>query len=110
MSTTFSPDEIIQANQFRLLSQKTLHQELIKHEKLGVFFPNKGLEAVMMSYERYKVMAERLAELEEEVENLDLIQKFGDRFNAPKEEWVEHPEGMSTLEIYRERSKKWTVE
>lgn len=106
VSTTFSPEEIIQAKQFRILSQKALQQELSEHEKLGVFFPDKGLTAVMMTFERYRTMAERLVELEEEIENLQLMQEFGNRFTAPKEEWIEHPEDMSTMELYRERQKE----
>lgn len=108
MSTTFTKEEMIQANQFRTLSQKALQQELQSHEKIGVLFQNTGLDAVMMSYERYAAMAERLTELEEMVENIQLIQEFGHRFTAPKEQWIEHPEGMSTLEMYRQRRKEQT--
>ncbi|MCI0184212.1 hypothetical protein [Sulfoacidibacillus ferrooxidans] len=108
MSTTFTKEEMIQANQFRTLSQKALQQELQSHEKIGVLFQNTGLDAVMMSYERYAAMVERLTELEEMVENIQLIQEFGRRFTAPKEQWIEHPEGMSTLEMYRQRRKEQT--
>lgn len=105
MSTTFSKEEMIQANQFRSLSQRALQQQLRSHEKLGVLFQNAGLDAVMMSYERYEAIVKRLTELEDVVENIQLVQEFGYRFNAPKEEWIEHPEGMSTLEMYRQRRK-----
>lgn len=106
MSTTFSKDEMIQANQFRSLSQKAIQRQLNEHEKLGVLFQNTGLDAVMMSYKRYEAMAERLAALEEAVENMQLIQEFGHRFDSPEEEWLEHPEEMSTLEMYRKRQKE----
>jgi len=106
MSTTFIKEEMIQANQFRSLSQKALQQELQSHEKIGVLFANTGLSAVIMSYERYAAMTERLAELEEIIENMQLAQEFGYRFKAPKEQWIEHPESMSTMEMYRKRQKE----
>ena len=83
MSTTFSPDEIIQANQFRTLSQKSLQQELRVHEKSGVYFPNQGLTAVMLTYERYKALLERLTELEDALENAELSQEYGERPQTP---------------------------
>lgn len=105
MSATFSPEEIIQAKQFRILSQKALQEELSEHEKLGVFFPNSGVSAVMMTYERYKAMAERLGKLEEEIENLQLIKEFGDRFDASPERFAEKPEGMSFGDFYARFTK-----
>lgn len=105
VSTTFSPEEIIQAKQFRVLSQKALQEELSEHDKLGVFFPNKGLTAVMMTFERYKAMAERLEKLEEEIENLQLIQEFRHRFHASQDEFIEKPEGTSFGDFYEKVTK-----
>ena len=54
MSTTFSKDEMIQASQFRTLSQRAIQEQLKDHGKIGVLFPNTGLDAVLMSYTRYE--------------------------------------------------------
>ncbi|WP_157067185.1 hypothetical protein [Alicyclobacillus shizuokensis] len=115
MSATFAKDEMLQANQFRSISQKALQEQLRTHEKIGVLFNNVGLDAVMMSYKRYEAIVKRMNELEEMVEkledmveNMKLMQEFGRRFNASREEWIEHPEGMSTLEMYRQRQKERT--
>ena len=108
MSTTFSPDEIIQANQFRTLSQKSLQQELRVHEKLGVYFPNQGLTAVMLTYERYKALLERLAELENAAEDSELLREYGERAHTPRDMWLEHPDGVSTLDAYRQRQEDVT--
>ena len=108
MSTTFSSDEIIQANQFRTLSQKFLQQELRVHEKLGVYFPNQGLTAVMLTYERYKALLERLTELEDALENAELSQEYGERTQTPDDMWLDHPDGLSTLDAYRQRQKDVT--
>ena len=105
MSVTFSPEEIIQANQLRSLSQKELQNALETHEKLGVYFSNKGLSAVVMQYQRYKVLVERLEMLEEELENMELEREFGCRAHTPVEHWIEQPEGMSALELFRQRQK-----
>jgi len=37
---------------------------------------------------------------------MQLAQEFGYRFKAPKEQWIEHPESMSTMEMYRKRQKE----
>jgi|GEM_PF-4189417 len=108
MSTTFSPDEIIQANQFRTLSQKSLQQELRVHEKLGVYFPNQGLTAVMLTYERYKALLERLTELEDALENAELSKEYGERTETPGDMWPEHPDDLSTLDAYRQRQRDVT--
>lgn len=105
MSSTFSPEEIIQANQLRSLSQKELQNALEVHEKLGVYFSNKGLSVVMMQYQRYKALVERLEGLEEKLENMEFERAFGHRANTPVEHWIEQPEGMSTLERYRQHQK-----
>lgn len=106
MSTTFSKEEMIPASRFRVLSQRALKQQLKAHAKLGVLFTPEGLEAVLMSYERYEAMAERLAKLEEVVENKQLLEEFRPRFDASQEAWIEHPDGISTLEMYRQRQKE----
>lgn len=103
MSTTFAKEEMIQANQFRVLSQKALQEQLHEHEKIGVLFQNSGLDAVMMTYERYAAIVERLHELEEMFENMELGNDFGYRFNAPETKWIAQPEGTSTLEMYLKR-------
>ncbi len=105
MTTTFSPEEIIQANQLRSLSQRELQKTLEVHEKLGVYFSNNGLSVVVMQYQRYKELVERLEAVEEELENIELEREFGHRTNTPAEHWIEQPEGMSTLEMYRHRQQ-----
>lgn len=108
MSTTFAKDEMIQANQFRSLSQKALQQQLQAHEKLGVLFQNTGLDAVMLTYERYAALVDRVNELENVLEDIEIEKAFGYRLNTSTETWIERPEGMSTLEMYRQRQKERT--
>lgn len=106
MSTTFTKEEMVQASRFRVLSQRALKHELAEHEKLGVLFPNEGLEAVMMSYERYEALVQRLEQLEDALEDLELEKMFGRRADTPLEDWIEHPDSMSTGERYRRRQKE----
>lgn len=106
MSVTFSKEELIQANQFRILSQRAIQKQLKEHEKIGVLFQNTGLDAVLMSYKLYEALVKRLNELEEILEDLELEKTLGYRVNTPSEEWIAHPEGVSTLEMYRKRQKE----
>ncbi|WP_029421570.1 hypothetical protein [Alicyclobacillus macrosporangiidus] len=108
MDTTFSKEEMIQANQFRTISQKALQQQLRKHAKIGVLFPSTGLSAVMMSYERYEALIKRLNELENALEDIEIAKTYGSRLQTPEEEWINHPEGVSTVELYRQRQKERT--
>lgn len=108
MSTTFEKEEMIQASQFRVLSQRALKRELAEHEKLGVLFPNEGLEAVMMSYERYEALVNRLEQLEGALDDLELEKMFGHRADTPVEDWIEHLDSVSTGEMYRRRQKERT--
>ncbi|CAB3395236.1 hypothetical protein [Kyrpidia spormannii] len=105
MSTAFSKEEMLQANQFRALSQRELQKRLKTHEKLGILFANQGLGAVMLSYERYEALVNRLNDLENLLEDIELEQTFGYRLNTPADEWVAHPEGASTLEMYHKRKR-----
>lgn len=105
MSVTFSKEELIQANQFRILSQRAIQEQLKEHEKIGVLFQNTGLDAVLMSYTLYEALIKRLNELEEVLEDLELEKTLGYRVNTLPEEWIEHPEGVSTLEMYRKLQK-----
>ncbi|HHY66478.1 MAG TPA: hypothetical protein GX517_04655 [Alicyclobacillus sp.] len=106
MGTAFAKEEMLQANQFRTLSQRELQKRLKAHEKLGILFANQGLGAVMLSYERYEALVNRLNDLENLLEDIELEQTFGYRLNTPADEWVAHPEGSSTLELYRRRKRE----
>ena len=101
MSPTFAKDEMIQAKEFRVLSQKALQHEIKAHEKIGILFPNEGLDAVMLSYEKYVALVNRITELEEIIEDIEIEKTLGGRIDTPLESWIEHPEGVSTLEMYR---------
>ena len=100
MSTSFSPEEIIQANKLRSLSQRELQQDLQQHEKLGIYFQNDGLSAVMMNYKRYKQIMDRISELEDLVEDLELERLYAGRTALSRSEWIEKPEGMPMMEFY----------
>lgn len=48
---------------------------------------------------------EFLIEAEERLENIELEEEFGHRVNTPLQEWIEQPEGVSTLDTYRKRQQ-----
>jgi hypothetical protein len=103
MKTTFSKDELIPARAFRTLSQRELAQKLRTHEKLGILFAQEGLDAVIVSYERYAALVERLAQLEETLDDAELAAAFGARAETAPDAWIAHPEGVSTETLYRQR-------
>lgn len=100
MSTTFSPEEIVQAGQLRNISQRELQEEIKKHEKLGLYFNNDGLSVVLLQYDRYKALVERLEELEEILEDIQLADHYGKRTDTPREEWLQKPPDMTMHEFY----------
>lgn len=59
----FKKDELIAASELRTLSQRHLFQTLEAHKKLGILYRDK-LAAVMLPYERYELLLERISELE----------------------------------------------
>jgi len=103
MRTTFTKDELIPARAFRTLSQRELAQKLRTHEKLGILFAQEGLDAVIVSYARYAALVERLAALEEALDDTDLAAAFGSRVETSPDDWIAHPEGVSTAMLYRQR-------
>ena len=103
MRTTFTKDELIPARAFRMLSQRELAQKLKNHEKLGILFAQEGLDAVIVSYERYETLMRQLATLEETLDDTELASQFGSRVETSPDDWMVHPEGVSTEMIYRQR-------
>lgn len=77
MNRSFSKEEMIQASQFRTLSQRAIQEQLREHEKIGVLFPNTGLDAVLMSYTHYEAIVNRLDELEKIIESHPVSRKGG---------------------------------
>jgi hypothetical protein len=100
----FSKDEMIQAKQFRSLSQKGLRHQILTHEKIGVLF-NTGLDAVLLSYSRYQALINQIEASENALEDLEIAVTMNPRLNIPTNEWLNHPEGVSTLELYRQRQQ-----
>ncbi len=103
MWTNFTKDELIPASAFRTLSQRELSQKLRTHEKRGILFAQEGLDAVIVSYERYAALVERLAALEETLDDTELAAAFGSRAKTSPDAWIAHPEGVSTEMLYRQR-------
>lgn len=102
MRTTFTKDELIPARAFRTLSQRELARKLKNHEKLGILFAQEGLDAVIVSYERYETLMQKLAMLEETLEDAELAAQLGSRVETAPDNWIPHPESVSTEMLYRQ--------
>lgn len=103
MGTTFAPEEIVKARELRSISQKKLRSTLHNVEKLGIDFSD-GVSGVMIEYEKYKALVDRIKLLEEELDNLYLNELFKNRqTDIPDEEWVERPSGQSMDEFLRKK-------
>lgn len=51
-------------------------------------------------YQQFKKLLNRVAELEESFEELELQQLYGDRVDLPRDRWVAKPNCMSVAEFY----------
>lgn len=100
LSTAFAPEEIIQAKDLRKISQRDLQKGLQEHEKLGIFFQTGGLKAVMLPVDSYTDLVERLEELEEILEDVQIGKNIEKRDKLQREEWITRPEGMSLSNFF----------
>lgn len=66
---------------------------------------NTGLDAVLLSYSRYQALINHIDELENALEDLEIDVTLNSRLNTPTNEWVTYPEGVPTIELYRQRQK-----
>ncbi|MEW9034154.1 MAG: hypothetical protein AB2404_15770 [Planifilum fimeticola] len=107
LSASFSPEEIVRAGELKKLNQTELLKRIHRHDKIALdFSKGKGIEGVVLSYETYKALLERIAELEEELEETMIRLKYGYRADTPEEEWLEVPEGVSTMELLERKVRK----
>ncbi len=68
---------------------KLLHS----HNKLALFFQKEGMEAVMIRYDLFESLVKVIESLDELLEDIEISEKYRDRFNAPHTEFspVEEP-------------------
>lgn len=103
MGTTFAPNEIIKARELRNISQKNLRKALHEFEKLGIDF-NDGLSGVMLEYDKYKALVDKVFELEEILDNYYLVELYKNRrTDLPGEEWIERKEGQNMAQFLKKR-------
>lgn len=100
LSKSFEPEELMVASSLRKISQRDLQKALNKHGKIGVLFPKEGLSVVMIQFQHFKTLLDRVEELEDTLEEIELQRLYGDRVELPRDQWLTKPEGMAVAEFY----------
>jgi PHD/YefM family antitoxin component YafN of YafNO toxin-antitoxin module len=98
-------EALISANDLQAMSKKKLFDEMLRSfKKLGLTHNNE-LKAVILDIQTYEHLVDRLEELEEMQEDIQLAHNLSDRLQLPKENWLEKPDQTSRMEFLRSMEK-----
>jgi hypothetical protein len=102
----FTVEQHLPAGELRRISQEKLLELIKQRHQIGLMF-NNNLEAVVLPADLFVKVVNRIKELEEKMEQLEVATLYNERKgpNESPEEWFEAPEGVSALELYRKYQK-----
>lgn len=102
----FTVEQHLPAGELRKISQEKLLELIKQRHQIGLMF-NNSLEAVVLPTDLFVEVLNRLKDLEEKMEQIEVSTLYNNRkgpYESPSD-WIEAPEGMSPLELYRENQK-----
>ncbi|MGA9173282.1 MAG: hypothetical protein WBZ33_04795 [Thermoactinomyces sp.] len=98
-------EALISANDLQAMSKKKLFDEMLRSfKKLGLTHNNE-LKAVILDIQTYEHLVDRLEELEEMQEDIQLAHNLSERLQLPKENWLEKPDHTPRMEFLRSMEK-----
>lgn len=103
----FTVEQHLPASELRKISQEKLLELIKERHQIGLMF-NNHLEAVVLPASLFVEVINRLQELEERMEHLEVSTLYNARKgpNESPSDWVKIPADMSSLEAYREHQGK----
>ncbi|MBA4493685.1 hypothetical protein ACFO25_04740 [Paenactinomyces guangxiensis] len=106
MSKAFFREELISSSELKEISKKKLFDELLSAvHKLGLVHNNE-LRAVILDIKTYEQMVDRLEELENLCEDMNLAEELKERVRISGSEWIEKPPHLSRLDFFKQSLKE----
>ncbi|WP_124726628.1 hypothetical protein [Staphylospora marina] len=100
MTKSFDSDERISSGDLRDLDPSRLEELLAIHRKLTLTH-NDELRAVILDIHTWETLMNRLADLEDTLEDLLLSRELETRIHTSPSSWAEKPESMDRLSFLK---------
>lgn len=102
MTNFFAREELISTHELKSLSQTQLLDEMLHNfKKLGLVHNNQ-LRAVILDIDMYEQLLQRIEELEDLKEDMEVAEKLKNRITLPIDQWVEKPEQVTRLTFFEQ--------